>query len=474
MTSTPRAVPRFARALRAAPLLSTLALLSACGGGGGGAGAGAGGAEPGYTLTGVAAVGAPLAHARIEAWCSGGELGATTTTDAGGRFEAKLAAACASPWLLQAIQGDGTRISSSAFTDVTGPNLADGVRAVVLANITPMTELLTQSALEGHDFDDLSALASRLRQEGVGWQEMRGGMQDALALINRWRPAATPPLNLETIMRQPFRAEPGDPMDDLLEAFASQRGAVTMEALLEQVHSRGGDLGGGQPWKTVFGERRALTWSTTDCIASGAPVDPATVVLRMQDRSLEVTFASNRFAAPTTFTVGPGVPSDFHLIVDGDAAPFVRLRAYAGGNALDLFTQAGTPMITLSAGGASMTCTLSNPVRRADLVAFHPASRIRSVLPASGANGSCAASAAGAAYGYAISNLGDVRFNGTSLPPDWLDAGHAYYAESLQYGMGGPGPSYQVQLAALPTGQGIQGYYFSTVPYGMNCTTSRP
>lgn len=470
MTSTPLPLWRPEQAAWVAPLLASITLLSACGGSGGSTGAGGSGA----TLTGVVAVGAPLANATVEAWCDG-ELAASTTTDAAGRFEAKLARLCLNPWLLQAIQGDGSRLNGSTFSDVpgTGVGQAPPVSPVVLGNITPLTDLLTQAALKDYGFDDLQALSRQLSVDEVSWQEMLDGMRDALALINDSRPPTIDPVTLERILQRPFRPEAGDPMDDLLEAFAAQRGTVTTRALLEQADSRGGDLASGQPWKTVFGDRTTLTLSGADCVSSGAPSGPATATLRMQDQDLAVTLDSSRFAAPVTFTVGPAARSDFQLIVNGDS-PLVRLRASAGGNRLDLFTQTLAPMVTLSAAGATVTCTLPTPVRRADLVAFHPAARLRSVIPAAGASGSCPASAAGAAYSYAVSRLGDVRFDGASLAPGWLDAAHAYYSESLQYGMGGPGPSYQVQLAALPTGQGIQGYYFSTVPYGMNCTDYNP
>lgn len=471
MTSTSLTVLRPRSAILAAPLLAAIALLYACGGGNG---TGAGDAS-GHTLTGVVAVGAPLADATVQAWCSGGELGATTKTDAGGRFEAKLARACASPWLLRAIGEDGTLLHGSAFSDVPDPGLDGSPPApqIVPANITPLTDFLTQAALKEFDFDDMEELSPQLRQHKLDWQEMRARMLDALALVNSWRPPAMGQVTFESIMQRPFRPEPGDPMDDLLELFGAQRGTVTTRALVEQLDLRGGDLAGGQPWKTVFGDATTLTLSGTGCVSLGVPADPATATLRMQDKNLEVTLASSLFAAPVSFTVGPAARSDFQLILNG-GSPLVRLRASAGGSVLDLFTLEGAPMVAFSVAGTSVSCTLSNPVRRADLVAFHPATRIRSVVPASGASGNCAASAAGAAYGYAVSRLGDVRFNGTSLPANWLDAEHAYYSESLQYGMGGPGPSYQVQLAALPTGQGIQGYYFSTVPYGMNCTAFNP
>jgi hypothetical protein len=474
MTSTPLSVMRPKRAFLAAPLLAAIALLYACGGGGGnGTGAGDPGAT-GTTLTGVVAVGAPLAGATVQAWCSGGELGASSTTDAGGRFEAILAKTCASPWLLQAIDGNGNRLHGSTFADVpdSGLDLSQVRPQIASVNITPLTDMLMQSALRDYDFGDIQAVARRLGHE-VNWQEIHDRMRDTLALINSWRPSTMDAVTLATILRLPFRPEPGDPMDDLLEAIGAQRGTVTTQALLEQLDVRGGDLAGGQPWKTVFGAATTLTLSATACVSSGVPVDPSTVTLRMQDKDLEVTLASSRFAAPVTFTVGPAARSDFQMILDG-GSPLVRLSASAGDNALDLFTLEGVPMIAFLAAGAGVSCTLSNPVRRADLVAFHPATRIRSVVPASGASGNCAASAAGAAYGYAVSPLGDVRFDGTSIPANWLDAEHAYYSESLQYGMGGPGPSYQVQLAALPTGQGIQGYYFSTVPYGINCTQFNP
>src|SRR5690606_15586099 len=78
-----------------AALVAVLPLLSACGGGG----------SDETTLTGVVAVGAPLAGAPIEAWCAiDGVRVATGTTDAGGSYAIKVPQPCGGPWLLRTTQ----------------------------------------------------------------------------------------------------------------------------------------------------------------------------------------------------------------------------------------------------------------------------------------------------------------------------------------------------------------------------------
>jgi hypothetical protein len=462
------------RASLCATLVAAIALLSACGGGSGG-GSAAGESGSGYTLTGVVAVGMPLASAKVDAWCGDGKWAASARTDAKGQYEMKLPAACTTPWVLQASdeQPGGTLLFS--YLEQLKAELTSGEK--VNMNVTTLTHLMTQLSFRVED--DIDHLLAKLQDLQRGDEALKKlleqAQKQALETVNEWLPS----FEAVTVvsLHLPFTAKVGDPMDDRLEALAAMRGNLTARDLWEQADMQGGDLAGGQPWKTLFGDATTLTLSGTDCLASGNPADPATATLRMQDKNLEVTLASTVFGTPRTFTVGPAGRSDFQMILNGDS-PLVRLRASApvtgGTNSLSLFTNAGVAKITMSAGTASTTCTLSNPVRRADLVAFHPAARIRSVIPAAGAGGNCPVVAGRAAYDYVISPMGDVRFNGASLPADWLDAPHAYYSESLQYGMGGPGPSYQVQLAALPTGQGIQPYYFSTVPYAVNCTAYNP
>jgi hypothetical protein len=464
----------------ATALLAAMALLSGCGGGGDAAPPVTGGDAPpvtggdappkasGILLSGVVAVGEPLVGAAVASWCSDGKPGPGTTTDTTGSYTLEMPADCAAPWLLRASGGTPAGSVLYSFTD----RQPSGAIPSVPLNVTPLTTLLVQltsARLPGVDVSAATSIAP-------GFMALLAtNKADIETLINRWRPSTfTGWLTVDDILAKVFVTAPGDPIDDLLQAISRMRGNVSQAALLEQLSPKGGSLAGGQPWQALFGTAGSRTFSGVDCTgAFGNPVGPATLTLRTDASGLQVEMASDLFGAPATFTVGAAVSSDFQLKVRGDS-PLVQISASSSGSNFSLFTDAGVAKVSLSSQGAFASCTLSNPVLRADLVAFEPAARILSVVPPGGASGSCAASAAGPAYTYEISKMGDVRIDGTSLPQDWLNAPEAYYSESLQFGMFGPEPSYQVQLSASPTAQGIQPYYFSTVPYAVNCTSYNP
>lgn len=473
--------------------LATLVFLSACGGGGGGAPVDAGapapapapGAGPGPApdpgtppadttrITGTAAIGAPLANTAIASICGNGEQGPGTTTNAQGGFELTMDwSSCPGPWLL------------------TAPTLVQGpIRSWAIAgqprtqslhiNITPLTQILVEIFFTAYlnstnpSFDELKAAWN-----GFDPATRQAVLEEALAAINQLRPPGTPLLTLDNILKDRFNPQPGDPMDDLLEYLRANLGTVSTQALLERVRGQGGNLASGKPWKTLFGAAQSVTLSATDCTSSGAPAPAPTVTLRMDASNLNVEVAFEQDPSINfDFTVGPGNGfADYQMVLQG-STPYVRLSASSSGGFtsknFQVFPDADTQKITVSHAGSSRTCTLATPLRRTDLVAFHTAARVLSAVPAAGTSGTCAASAAGPAYTYEVTPLGDVRINGASLPADFLDGAHGHYSESLQYGAGGPGLAFQVQLTNLPTRQVIQPYHFGT-SHGMYCTTAFP
>lgn len=201
----------------------------------------------------------------------------------------------------------------------------------------------------------------------------------------------------------------------------------------------------------------------------GGGTGTATVTLRMEATTLHVEVATDALPAPFAFAVGPAGRSQFQMTLKG-STPFVELSASDLGNkSIQLFTNEGVPQIHLANGTAYTNCNLATPVRRSQLVAFHTPARVMSAMPAQGASGTCAASARGPAYTYAVTPLGDVRFNGASLPANWLEGEHAYYSESLQYNLfSGSGKSFQIDMWAWATQQGIQPYVFGGTAH-LNC-----
>lgn len=444
-------------AMRSA-LVGAVVLLSACGGGGGGGeapapGPGAPGVQ-GTTLSGTVAVGAPVTRAEVKSWCSDGSSGPSTTTDDNGRYRMVLPPNCTAPWFLQASPPTITVPPLFSF----GGDPDAGTAATTL-NITSLTTVFVEvMARTG----DLQLALERLRQSSPAQRQQT--WNDLLARVNALDPGRLQPMTVEGLLDSPFDARPGDAVDDVLEAWAARLGAVSKEALREQFANAGGTPASNDPWKTLFTGDAPLVLSGTSCTSGGGAVDDATATLRKVGADLQVEIASSVFGAPQTFVVGPSVRSDVRLDVRGDS-PFVRFYAWRnGGSIVDVFDNAGTPSLGLTAAGGTTTvnCTLANPVRRDALVGFQPAARIRSAVPATGATGTCPA------FGYAVTQLGDVRFDGASLPADWLAQAGARYYENVQFRIFNTATT-AFQLELVSGGKGIQPYYFHTVPYGLNC-----
>lgn len=447
-----------------AALAAATSLLSACGGGDPAPDAG------GVTLTGVVAVGAPMAGTTIEAWCAiDGERVATGTTNAGGIYTLQVPRPCEGAWLLHT-----THVTPIGEPMVVISQLPSGgpTPIVIHANITPLTTVLAQAQHQSTRIEEMIKKEKELKGKTIeqklqAQKKKEDLMQQALDRINEFmKKVADQLVTLEKIRDTPFKPVPGDAMDDLLEEFVKMRGKVTAEALLQNLRPSAGSLADGLPWKTLFGERTSLTLAGTDCVASG-PAGGVTATLRMQGKELLVDMVSDTLGS-RTLTVGSAVRSDFGLSV-GRGLPHVQLYVYESGNGTLEVTTDAESWLHFSMGSSTASCKLATPLLRADLVDFHVSNRILSAAP-EGASGSCAASTIGPAFDYAISALGDVRFDGASLPPDWLDRPDAIYTERLQYRAPGAGtnPSFQIQLGPAED-RGIQPYYYHSVPYGVNC-----
>lgn len=140
------------------------AVLAGCGGGGGSDGSSSSTPPPptasSTTIAGTAATGAAIAGATVQAKCATG--GGSAVTGADGRFSLKIDGAVR-PCVLSVSAPGGTTLHSV----VEGGNGTD-----VVANITPLTELIT-AALAGGDtagfFSSFDAAAqAKLTSEGLG------------------------------------------------------------------------------------------------------------------------------------------------------------------------------------------------------------------------------------------------------------------------------------------------------------------
>jgi hypothetical protein len=188
------------------------------------------------TLTGTAAVGAPLAGAHVSAQCSSGGAVPPATTDTSGRWTLTLGSAAALPC---AIQVSGGSAHGVAYTQA----LHSYAAAAGVVNVTPLTDLSV-------------ALAALLRPEawyaglGTGHAPALGGTLDAarvqllqaLTAAGYVLPTATGFDPMTTV----FTATGTDPYDTLLDAFAGGLAAqgTSYSTLLNDVLTRAsGGLG---------------------------------------------------------------------------------------------------------------------------------------------------------------------------------------------------------------------------------------
>lgn len=110
-------------------------LLAACGGGGGG---GSVGSSTSNTLSGVAAVGAPISNALIKLTCSDGSVKTTTANSAGEySFAASDLASCTAPYVVSATGQVGD--TQETFVSVL-PTQISGSQTL---NVTPLTHALS-------------------------------------------------------------------------------------------------------------------------------------------------------------------------------------------------------------------------------------------------------------------------------------------------------------------------------------------
>ena len=185
---------------RAVVLAGCVLAVASCGGGGGG-----GGGPATTTLSGTAAVGAPLTGAVIEVKCRAGS--GSGTSDGSGRYAISLSGAQA-PCLLKAVGGGTSLVSAVAAASGT-------------ANLTPLTHLLAArlfgSTLPVNAFRDAGdAVYALVTEQGIA--AAQGQVAAEIVRIGAQMPA----VNWVT---QSFSAVTGDAMDGALELLATRLAA---------------------------------------------------------------------------------------------------------------------------------------------------------------------------------------------------------------------------------------------------------
>ncbi len=158
------------------------------------------------SLTGVAATGAPIGGAQVEAVCENGAVATTATTAADGSYELAVDAGAA-PCALRVTSG--TTVFYSFTTTTTGT-----------ANITPLTDLVM-----GRAFQAISAVDAVWFAAPSDWSNLAQQVEAALQALKTALEAAgfeLPP-NFQPFTAA-FDAQSGDPYDDLLVSIATSIG----------------------------------------------------------------------------------------------------------------------------------------------------------------------------------------------------------------------------------------------------------
>jgi hypothetical protein len=174
--------------------LAVAALLAGCGGGDDPA-------PPANTLSGVAAVGLPIANGAVALKCSGGPALAPTTTNAAGNFAFTLAGQA----LPCAVQVNGGSIGGSANTT---PYHSIAV-TLGTVNITPLTNLMVAQLTSANPQTWFGA--------PVFTNVNASAISTALSTLTTGLGVST--LGTVNPITTAFTAQAGDPLDDWLEAF---------------------------------------------------------------------------------------------------------------------------------------------------------------------------------------------------------------------------------------------------------------
>ncbi|MBO9513052.1 MAG: hypothetical protein J7549_02960 [Variovorax sp.] len=221
-----------------------VAALAACGGGGGGGyflPATSTPAADTTTVTGVAAVGKPIANSTVELKCASGAT-ASATTDADGAWTASLKSTdypCAArvPYV------DAGNIYSSVYGSIapipTTTWLHTFVSAPGTANITPLTDLVVGAIAQ----QDPAVWFTAANNGTLSGAITPGALAHALAQVRQ--ALATLPGRLTLLdgfdpITSPFSARPGDAADGFLESYGAALKALGLTLSQAATHVAAG------------------------------------------------------------------------------------------------------------------------------------------------------------------------------------------------------------------------------------------
>jgi hypothetical protein len=297
---------RCATRAKAAASAVLLGLLAACSGGDGLVStspstvfvptpsvAGPSGATPtvaDIAISGTAAVGAPLANAKVSILCNSGAVGKETQADSTGKYSTTVTSACIAPYMLKVT---GVDTSTTPTATITLYAFADKAGNI---NITPLTDIAAKFATNNDPDGEYEAVLKQIKTTDSLW----GTSTKAAAQANLQKVldklGVTSSIALDDLLHGKFDAKLGDKTDDLLEKLKTQRGGVPLKDLVEQIANRGGNTLTAterKPWLAFFPQQKSFTLTASGCSGEyrNSLDGPGFIQTNLSNASVTATFS---------------------------------------------------------------------------------------------------------------------------------------------------------------------------------------
>ena len=222
--------------------LTTLAMLSACGGGGG---SGSGGtatpaAEPSVKLSGTAATGAALVNASVSVKCA--QASGTATTDANGAYSLTLSGA-ALPCVIQ-VSGDqgGVAVTLHSVAEAGSTDAASGTTSAA-ANVTPLTEMIVAQLNAGLPSDLFAGFGSGSTVSTTQLQAATQAVLSALKDATGIDLGSIDPFKATLVAATTSAPNGGNEYDKLLDQLGDKVSPEALPQVVNQIASAAGSGG---------------------------------------------------------------------------------------------------------------------------------------------------------------------------------------------------------------------------------------
>ena len=213
-------------------------------------------------ISGTAAVGAPLANAKVSILCNSGDLGKETQADTAGKYSTTVTSACLAPYMIKVTGVDTSTTPTSTITLYAFSDKAGNI------NITPLTDIAAKFATNNDPDGEYDAVLKQIKTTESLWgTSTKAAAQDNLKKVLD-KLGVTTTIALDDLLHGKFDAKLGDKTDDLLEKLKKERGGVPLKDLVEQITNRGGSsltATERKPWLAFFPQQKSFTLTATGC-----------------------------------------------------------------------------------------------------------------------------------------------------------------------------------------------------------------